>query len=242
MATLEERMRIVERDVESAMLAAAGKMGRAEVSKAEFQRYRIEFAMLLDERLNVNQVPVRLGDLLERIEALEESAGNSTLEGSAGDSTTADAVELLELFQPFMNSIQVRLEALEAGPVVSTARAQALPPAAARPAPATRPAPVAAGVFGGAFEPPALGHGGVRFSLRVMFSEVVGTGWRGMRDYGFRVQGGTVVGARRVNGRSDYWELTIDPAGMGAVSISTTSRIRAKSGPRATVTTTTIGS
>ena len=40
-----------------------------------------------------------------------------------------------------------------------------------------------------------------------------------MRDHALTVTGGTVTNATRVDGRSDLWELTVEPAGTGAVSI-----------------------
>ena len=40
-----------------------------------------------------------------------------------------------------------------------------------------------------------------------------------MRDHALTVTGGTVTNARRVDGRKDLWELTVEPAGTGAVSI-----------------------
>ncbi len=40
-----------------------------------------------------------------------------------------------------------------------------------------------------------------------------------MRDHALLVSGGTVTGAARVKDRSDLWELTVEPAGTGPVSI-----------------------
>ena len=40
-----------------------------------------------------------------------------------------------------------------------------------------------------------------------------------MRDHALTVTGGTVTNARRVDGRKDLWEPTVEPAGTGAVSI-----------------------
>ena len=40
-----------------------------------------------------------------------------------------------------------------------------------------------------------------------------------MRDHALLVSGGTVTDAARVKGRSDLWELTVEPAGPGPVSV-----------------------
>ena len=40
-----------------------------------------------------------------------------------------------------------------------------------------------------------------------------------MRDHALLVSGGTVTGAARVKGRSDLWELTVQPSGTGPVSV-----------------------
>ena len=42
-----------------------------------------------------------------------------------------------------------------------------------------------------------------------------------MRDHALLVSGGTVTGAAMVKDRSDLWELTVEPAGPGPVSILT---------------------
>ena len=42
-----------------------------------------------------------------------------------------------------------------------------------------------------------------------------------MRDHALTVIGGTVTAAARVDGRKDLWELTVEPAGSGPVSILT---------------------
>ena len=66
---------------------------------------------------------------------------------------------------------------------------------------------------------PANHDGSSAFTFRIAFSEEVNISWRSMRDHALAVTGGTVTDARRVDGRKDLWELTVEPAGTGPVSI-----------------------
>ena len=47
--------------------------------------------------------------------------------------------------------------------------------------------------------------------LRIQFSEPISTSYRTLRDAGFEVTNGEVVNARRVDGRSDLWDIVIAP-------------------------------
>ena len=58
-----------------------------------------------------------------------------------------------------------------------------------------------------------------RFKLRIAFSDDVEITPEDMRDHALLVSGGTVTDAARVKGRSDLWELTVEPAGPGPVSV-----------------------
>ena len=66
---------------------------------------------------------------------------------------------------------------------------------------------------------PANHDGSNAFTFRIAFSEEVNISRRSMRDHALVVTGGTVTDARRVDGRKDLWELTVEPAGTGPVSI-----------------------
>ena len=57
------------------------------------------------------------------------------------------------------------------------------------------------------------------FKLRIAFSDAVEITPEDMRDHALLVSGGTVTGADKVKDRSDLWELTVEPAGPGPVSI-----------------------
>ena len=66
---------------------------------------------------------------------------------------------------------------------------------------------------------PANHDGSNEFTFRIAFSEEVNISRRSMRDHALVVTGGTVTDARGVDGRKDLWELTVEPAGTGPVSI-----------------------
>ena len=66
---------------------------------------------------------------------------------------------------------------------------------------------------------PANHDGSGAFTFRIAFSADVTISPQDMKDHALTVAGGTVTNATRVDGRSDLWELTVTPAGTGAVSI-----------------------
>ena len=82
----------------------------------------------------------------------------------------------------------------------------------------------------GAFDTASVVRTGNRATIRVAFSRVLGTGYATVRDQGFAVTGGRVTGARRVDKRSDLWELTIQTDGPGRISIVSTDALRGKAG------------
>ena len=57
------------------------------------------------------------------------------------------------------------------------------------------------------------------FKLRIAFSDDVEITPEDMRDHALLVSGGTVTDAARVKGRSDLWELTVEPTGPDPVSV-----------------------
>ena len=70
------------------------------------------------------------------------------------------------------------------------------------------------------FESAPEAHDGENgFKLRIAFSDDVEITPEDMRDHALLVSGGTVAGAATVKDRSDLWELTVEPAGTGPVSI-----------------------
>ena len=95
-------------------------------------------------------------------------------------------------------------------------RAWAAKPAAQTAAQETEETPLTARV-----EAAPAGHDGeTPFTLRLVLSEPVRNSYRAVRDDAFEVTGGTVTRARRVDGRSDLWEVTVAPQGGEAVRIA----------------------
>ena len=62
--------------------------------------------------------------------------------------------------------------------------------------------------------------GSTTFTLRVLFSEDVGISYVNIRDDAFSVSEGDVTGARRVDGRNDLWEITVEPDDNSDVGIT----------------------
>ena len=70
---------------------------------------------------------------------------------------------------------------------------------------------------------PTSHNGSDNFKFRIAFSEELETGfsYKTLRDHVFTVEGGTVVGARRlVSGSNIGWEITVDPDSNGDVKIT----------------------
>ena len=67
---------------------------------------------------------------------------------------------------------------------------------------------------------PEVHDGEEGFHFRVVFSEDIGISFRTMRDASFTVDGGEVTGARRVEGRHDLWQITVEPDSDGDVAIA----------------------
>ena len=82
----------------------------------------------------------------------------------------------------------------------------------------------------GSFDAGLASVEGRTYKKRITFSRALATGYATIRDQGFRVSGGRVTGARRVDRRSDRWELTIESDGSGNMSIVSTDALRGKGG------------
>ena len=66
---------------------------------------------------------------------------------------------------------------------------------------------------------PVNHDGSSAFTFRIAFSAEVVISRQDMKEHALTVVGGTVTRARRVDRRKDLWELTVEPAGTGAVSV-----------------------
>ena len=66
---------------------------------------------------------------------------------------------------------------------------------------------------------PASHDGEDAFALRIAFSEAVAVSYRTLRDHALEVTGGRVREAKRVDGRSDLWRITIEPDSDAEVTV-----------------------
>ena len=78
----------------------------------------------------------------------------------------------------------------------------------------------AAGLTASFTEVPASHDGSSAFTLRLAFSEAIVTSFRVLRDEALTVTGGTVVEAKRVERRSDLWNIRVEPDGNDAVTVT----------------------
>ena len=82
----------------------------------------------------------------------------------------------------------------------------------------------------GEFEFGLVSVKGKVYRKRITFNRPLATGYVTVRDQGFNVTGGRVTGARRVDRRSDHWELTIHSDGSGNMMVISTDALRSKGG------------
>ena len=87
--------------------------------------------------------------------------------------------------------------------------------------PGTAPATAAEPLTATLEDFPTNHDGSSAFTFRIAFSADVEITPEDMRDHALVVSGGTVTAAAQVDGRKDLWELTLEPAGSGPVSILT---------------------
>ena len=67
---------------------------------------------------------------------------------------------------------------------------------------------------------PAEHDGSSPFKLGIAFSEGIAIGYRTFRDQAVSAAGGSVTGAKRVDGRKDLWEVTVEPGSLGDVTVT----------------------
>ena len=76
-------------------------------------------------------------------------------------------------------------------------------------------------VLTGSFENvPAEHDGSTPFTFDAVFNSDIGISYKTLRDESFTTTGGAVTGARRVDGRNDLWEITVEPSGAENVTIT----------------------
>ena len=66
---------------------------------------------------------------------------------------------------------------------------------------------------------PGSHNGEDAFTFRIAFSEAIATSYEVVRDQSLEVTGGSVTQARRVDGRSDLWEITMEPGSNADVAV-----------------------
>ena len=74
----------------------------------------------------------------------------------------------------------------------------------------------------GAFEPNTVSFSNGAHHIRIKFNRALRVGWRTVLNQGFMITGGKITRVQRVNGRSDYWELTVKPMGAGNIAVTST--------------------
>ena len=121
-------------------------------------------------------------------------AGGIDIDGATGSSYTLTATEEGD-------TIQVRVTFTDDEGNSESLTSVATDAVAAKPVPLTAS-------FSNA---PASHDGSAEFTFQVLFSEDVGISYVNMRDDAFTVTDGDVQTAKRVDGRHDLWEITVEP-------------------------------
>ncbi len=62
-------------------------------------------------------------------------------------------------------------------------------------------------------------HNGSEFTFRVRFSEAISTSYRTLREHSFSVTNADITRARRINGNSAHWEMTVVPSNNNDIAI-----------------------
>ncbi len=78
---------------------------------------------------------------------------------------------------------------------------------------------------------PAGHDGSNAFTFRLAFSEDIRNSYKRLRDDLLSATAGTVTRASRVDGRRDLWEIQVDPAGNGSVTVTLSAGERCRTAP-----------
>ena len=157
----------------------------------------------VDQTLTADTSPIDDADGLENVSyGYQWIAGGTDIDGATGSSYTLTASELGQ-------TIQVRVTFTDDADNQESLTSEATAAAAA-------PASLTA-----AFQDLPDSHdGSTTFTFRVLFSEDVGISYVNMRDDALSLSEGGVTGARRVDGRNDLWEITVEPDDNSDVGIT----------------------
>ena len=159
----------------------------------------------VDQTLTADTSPIDDEDGLTNVSySYQWIAGGSDIAGATGSTYTLTASEQGQ-------TIQVRVTFTD-----DADNEETLTSAATVEVAAAGPAPLTAGFQG----LPDSHDGSTAFTFRVLFSEDVGISYVNMRDDAFSLSEGDVTGARRVDGRNDLWEITVEPDDNSDVGIT----------------------
>ena len=158
----------------------------------------------VDQTLTADTSPIDDEDGLENVSyGYQWIAGGTDIDGATGSTYTLTSSEQGK-------TIQVRVTFTDDADNQETLTSEATVAVAAAPAPLTA-----------AFQDLPDSHdGSTAFTFRVLFSEDVGISYVNMRDDAFSLSEGGVTGARRVDGQSDLWEITVEPGDNSDVGIT----------------------
>ena len=159
----------------------------------------------VDRTLTADTSPIDDADGLENVSYGHQwTAGGTDIDGATGSTYTLTSSEQGK-------TIQVRVTFTDDANNEETLTSEATVAVAA-----AAPAPLTAGFQ----DLPDSHDGSAAFTFRVLFSEDVGISYMNMRHDAFSLSEGDVTGARRVDGRSDLWEITVEPDDNSDVGIT----------------------
>ena len=216
---LTKRVEHAEWIAQAALDAAAVHVQAAPVSMEDFATFRLGILGLLLERLcDEHQNPVILSELVKRMGVYETD----------GHEHTADHVHTADHYidEDHHHVHPIVLPTITTVPTaVVTATTVPVPvPVTYTPVPTPIPGPVISWD-----QPPAMHYGG-SFYIYAEFSEELRSGFRDVRDHGFDVENGEVIGVNRVRGRSDLWRICVRPERFADCTITSTDALIGTSG------------
>ena len=156
----------------------------------------------VDRTLTADTSPIDDADGLENVSyGYQWTAGGTDIDGATGSTYTLTSSEQGK-------TIQVRVTFTDDANNEETLTSEAT-------------VEVTAAALTAAFHDLPDSHdGSTTFTFRVLFSEDVGISYVNMRDDALSLSEGGVTGARRVDGRNDLWEITVEPDGNSDVGIT----------------------
>ena len=159
----------------------------------------------VDQTLTADTSPIDDGDGLTNVfYRYQWSAGGSDIDGATGSSYLLTSSEQGQ-------TMQVRVTFTD-----DADNEETLTSAATEAVAAAAPASLTAAFH----DLPDSHDGSTAFTFRVLFSEDIGISYVNMRDDALSLSEGGVTGARRVDGRSDLWEITVEPDDNSDVGIT----------------------